>query len=120
MSVLVSDMMKQFLDEAAEQYDWVVIDTPPVALLSDANLLAAMIDVAILVVSANTTPYPLVKRAVEALGPSKVLGVVLNRAERSELVRRVRLLRLRLRLRLLLRRLAAKKKRWALPFRRRR
>jgi protein-tyrosine kinase len=85
MSALVSDMMKQFIEEATGQYDWVVIDTPPVALLSDANLLAAMIDVAVLVVGASATPYPLVRRAVEALGPSKILGVVLNRAKRSEL-----------------------------------
>ena len=82
MSALVSDMMKQFMIEAAQQYDWVVLDTPPVALLSDANLLAAMIDAAVIVISANTTPYPLVRRAVEAIGPSKVLGTVLNRAKR--------------------------------------
>ncbi len=82
---LVSPMMKQFIDEAAGHYDWVVIDTPPVALLSDANLLAAMIDLAVLVVGASRTPYPLVRRAVEALGASKILGVVLNRATRAEL-----------------------------------
>jgi hypothetical protein len=29
------------------------VDTPPVALLTDANLLAAMIDMALLVVGAN-------------------------------------------------------------------
>jgi protein-tyrosine kinase len=82
MSVLVSDMMREFMREAAQHYDWVILDTPPVALLSDANLLASMIDAAIIVVSANTTPYPLVRRAVEAIGPSKVLGTVLNRAKR--------------------------------------
>jgi capsular exopolysaccharide synthesis family protein len=86
MGALVSDTMKQFLVDAAEQFDWILIDTPPVALLPDANLLAAMIDTALLVVSANTTPYPLAMRAVEAIGPARILGVVLNRAERSELV----------------------------------
>jgi hypothetical protein len=35
-------------------------------------------------VNAKTTPYPLAMRAVEAIGASRVLGVVLNRAERSE------------------------------------
>ena len=85
MSGLVSDTMKQILTEAVEQFDWVVVDTPPVALLPDANLLAAMIDLALVVVRANSTPYPLVQRAVEAIGTSRVLGVVLNRAERSEL-----------------------------------
>ena len=41
MSVLVSDMMKQLLADATAQFDWVIIDTPPVAMLPDANLLAA-------------------------------------------------------------------------------
>jgi capsular exopolysaccharide synthesis family protein len=90
MSALVSDMMREFMREAAQQYDWVVLDTPPVALLSDANLLSAMIDAAIIVVSANTTPYPLVRRAVDAIGPSKVLGTVLNRAKRSGIAGRYR------------------------------
>jgi receptor protein-tyrosine kinase len=84
MSGLVSDTMRQLLVEAAEQFDWVVIDTPPVALLPDANLLAAMVDAALLVVSASTTPYPLVARAIEAIGASRILGVVLNRADPSE------------------------------------
>lgn len=84
MSGLVSETMKQFLAEAAEQFDWIVIDTPPVALLPDANLLAAMVDTALLVVSARTTPYPLVARAIDAIGRSRILGVVLNRAEASE------------------------------------
>jgi capsular exopolysaccharide synthesis family protein len=84
MSGLVSETMKQFLLDAADQFDWVVLDTPPVALLTDAKLLAAMIDTALLVVNAKTTPYPLAMRAVEAIGASRVLGVVLNRAERSE------------------------------------
>ena len=65
MSALVSDTMKQLLTKRREQFDWVIVDTPPVALLPDANLLAAMIDTALLVVSASTTPYPLVQRAVD-------------------------------------------------------
>jgi receptor protein-tyrosine kinase len=83
MSSLVSETMKQLLIDAAEQFDWVVIDTPPVALLPDAKLLAGMIDTALLVVGANTTPYPLAKRATEAIGASRILGVVFNRAVES-------------------------------------
>jgi capsular exopolysaccharide synthesis family protein len=84
MSLLISETMGEFLVDAAEQFDWVVLDTPPVALLPDANLLAAMIDAALLVVRANSTPYPLSVRAIEAIGTQKILGVVLNRAEKSE------------------------------------
>jgi protein-tyrosine kinase len=85
MSELVSDAMKQLLVDATAQFDWVVVDTPPVALMPDANLLASMIDGALLVVSACTTPYPLVQRAAAAIGVERIFGVVLNRADRSSL-----------------------------------
>lgn len=121
MSVLVSDMMREFMREAAQQYDWVVLDTPPVALLSDANLLSAMIDAAIIVVSANTTPYPLVRRAVEAIGPTKVLGTVLNRAKRAGLGERYRYgYGYGYGYRYKPRETQTKKKAWVFPFRRKR
>ena len=74
--------MNRLLAEASQQFDWVIVDTPPVALLPDANLLAAMIDTAVLVVSAHATPYPLVRRAIDAIGQQRILGVVLNRMAR--------------------------------------
>ena len=83
MSLLVSPAMKDLLDEACQCFDWVVVDTPPIAILPDANLLAAMIDTALLVVSAQSTPYPLAQRAALAIGPQRILGVVLNRAEHA-------------------------------------
>jgi receptor protein-tyrosine kinase len=83
MGLLVSPAMKQLIDDATESFDWVVVDTPPIAILPDANLLASMIDTTLLVVSAKSTPYPMVQRAVQAVGPNRILGVVLNRAEKS-------------------------------------
>jgi capsular exopolysaccharide synthesis family protein len=78
MSILSGPRMKKVLGEAAENFDWVIVDTPPVGLLPDANLLAAMVDGALLVVRANQTPFAAVKRAVDTLGRDKVLGVVMN------------------------------------------
>ena len=80
MSLLVSPSMKQLIEDARESFDWVILDTPPIAILPDANLLSAMIDTALLVVSADSTPYPMVQRAIDAIGAQRVLGVVLNRA----------------------------------------
>jgi capsular exopolysaccharide synthesis family protein len=80
MAGLTSNRMRYLLDEAREAFDWVIIDTPPVGLLTDANLLAAMVDGIVLVVKAGSTPYGLVRRAVDAIGAPRVLGVVLNRA----------------------------------------
>lgn len=82
-SLVTSPAMKQLLEEASTQFDWVILDTPPVGLMPDANLLAAMVDAAFVVVNAGETPYPLVKKAVDAIGLERVLGVVLNRADRS-------------------------------------
>jgi receptor protein-tyrosine kinase len=82
-SLVTSPAMKQMLEEASTQFDWVILDTPPVGLMPDANLLAAMVDAAFVVVNAGRTPYPLVKKAVDAIGVDRVLGVVLNRADRS-------------------------------------
>lgn len=80
---LTSDRMRRVLEEAARRFDWVVIDTPPVGLLPDANLLAGMVDSTLLVVQAGKTPYTLVQRAAAAIGRERILGVVLNRAEES-------------------------------------
>jgi len=86
MAGLVSDTMNRILIDATQAFDWVVVDTPPVALLPDANLLAAMIDTALLVIGANSTPYPLIQRAVEAIGEQRILGVVLNRMTQADIV----------------------------------
>jgi capsular exopolysaccharide synthesis family protein len=78
MSVLTSPRMALLLDKAASNFDWVVVDTPPVGQLIDANLLAAMVDVAVLVVEAGRTAYDMSDRAIAAIGRERVLGIVLN------------------------------------------
>ena len=83
MSGLTSGRMRRLIAEAAANFDWVIIDTPPLVLLPDANLLAAMVDAAILVIGAGKTPYKLITRAIEAVGRSRILGVVLNRVDET-------------------------------------
>jgi capsular exopolysaccharide synthesis family protein len=83
MEALTSSRMLKILDEAANVFDWIIIDTPPVGLLTDANLLAAMLDGAVFVVAAGRTPCAVVQKAVEALGRDRILGVILNRVEES-------------------------------------
>jgi receptor protein-tyrosine kinase len=87
MGALTSSRMRQVITEAAAAFDWVVLDTPPVGLMPDANLLAAMVDVAVLVVRAGATPVAAVQRATQAIGREKVLGVVLNGLDASDLTR---------------------------------
>ena len=81
MAGLTSARMRRLLDEAKQAFDWVILDTPPVMLLPDAHLLASMVEGAVLVVRAGSTPHELVKRSADAIGRARILGVVLNRAE---------------------------------------
>jgi capsular exopolysaccharide synthesis family protein len=83
MAGLASERMSLVLAEAAARFDWVILDTPPVGLLPDANLLAAKVDAIVLVVSAGATPCGLIQRAVDALGRERILGVVLNRVAKG-------------------------------------
>lgn len=85
MSVLTSERMQQVLDEARDRFDWVIVDTPPVGLLPDAHLLAAMVDGTILVIRAGATPARPITQATHVIGRDRVLGVVLNRVEESSL-----------------------------------
>jgi capsular exopolysaccharide synthesis family protein len=81
MSVLSSDRMRRVLADAGRSFDWVIVDTPPVALLSDAHLLATLVDTVVMVIRAGTTPLRAMQQAVEAVGRDRVLGVVLNCAD---------------------------------------
>ena len=78
LSGLTSPRMQKLVQEASEQYEWVIIDTPPVEAAADASLLAAIVDAIVLVVRAEHTAHGAVQRAVESLGRDRIFGVVLN------------------------------------------
>lgn len=82
---LVSDAAAQFLAQTRDHFDWVVVDTPPIVLFPDAGLFADRLDSCVMVVSAATTASAVAAAAVAAIGAARVLGVVLNRAEPSEI-----------------------------------
>ena len=85
MAALTSPRMKQLIAEARDGFDWIIVDTPPVGLLTDASLLASMVDLALLVVRAESTPFEQVQRAAEAIGRHRITGVVLNRVSKAAL-----------------------------------
>lgn len=78
LSGLTSERMRRLIAEARTKFDWVLIDTPPVSLLPDANLITANVDGVLLVVRAGKAPFQLVKRTVDTIGHEHILGVVMN------------------------------------------
>ena len=79
MAGLTSERMRNVMVEARARFDWVILDTPPVGVISDANLLASLVDGVLLVIGAGATPYAAIKRAVSEFGRERIVGVVLNR-----------------------------------------
>jgi len=68
------------LDQLRRHFRWVLIDTPPIASVTDALLLARHVDMAVLVIQHNKVDKKVVKRSLAALRKVQpnVLGAVLN------------------------------------------
>lgn len=79
--LLSSKKMSQLVQELTERYAdrYVIIDSPPPILTSEANILAKQIDGIILTVRFRKTPQKLVSNLMEMFGKEKLLGIVLNR-----------------------------------------
>jgi tyrosine-protein kinase Etk/Wzc len=78
--LLGSTAMRDVLTEAKEQFDVVLIDSPPLLAVTDAAVLATMADGAILVIRVGSTAKAAVRRAVAQLHTvhGNVVGAVLN------------------------------------------
>jgi capsular exopolysaccharide synthesis family protein len=85
LAPLASHRAREVVRDAAGQFDWVLLDTPPVGLLPDARLVASLSEGILFVIAAGTTPYTIVKRCIAELGAERIVGVVLNRVEREAL-----------------------------------
>lgn len=78
---LTSPRMRQILDEAAERFDWVILDSPPMGPAADAQFLSEMVDTVVFVVRAGRSHFAHVEKAVNAIGRERILGVILNGVE---------------------------------------
>ncbi len=78
--LLGSERMSQVLAMVAHQHDVVIIDSPPVMPVSDALLLATVVDGVVLVVNSLKTSKHHVKMAAAKLeyARAKIFGVLLN------------------------------------------
>lgn len=59
-------------------FDWVLIDSPPLLPLADAEIISRIADATILVVRRDKAPKHALKEALERVAPSKMAGFLLN------------------------------------------
>lgn len=78
--LLESDEMKNLIEELKKYYDYVIIDTPPILVISDALALTPIIDGAVLVCRHEVSYVSDISRAINTLRFSKanILGVIVN------------------------------------------
>lgn len=75
------EVIDTLLARLRSQFDFIVVDGPPVNSYADASVLASKVDGVILVVEADHTPVVEAENAKRQLGKvgARILGVVLNR-----------------------------------------
>jgi protein-tyrosine kinase len=69
---------KQLLDELGSAFDWIIVDSSPVNLVSDAVHYAHECDGVLLVVRSGVTKYEIAQRAQAEFKAGSIIGVVLN------------------------------------------
>jgi polysaccharide biosynthesis transport protein len=80
--LLASQEMRDLLDDLAKRYDYIVLDSAPVAPVSDSVALSSMVDAVVIVVGAQT-PKQIVQNTCTRLNHvgARMLGLVLNRVD---------------------------------------
>jgi len=83
--LLISEHFEQLIQEALNVYDYIIIDTPPLAIVADAFAVAKFVNHTIFVVRQNYTPRAFLKDIQEhySLGKIKDVSIVLNDTESS-------------------------------------
>lgn len=77
------ERFRNLLEKLKQEYDWVLVDSPPALSITDAQILAGMTDLVLVVARYKKTHKPMLERTLITLKRSgaRVAGVVLNSVE---------------------------------------
>lgn len=81
--ILSSNKMKLFISTCIKEYDFVLMDTPPVTLVTDAQILSSMADGVLYVVCLGKTGIEDAVKGKKLLNNvnAKILGIVMNKCK---------------------------------------
>jgi capsular exopolysaccharide synthesis family protein len=80
LELMQSGKLSALIEHLDSWFDWIIIDSPPVLPLADTSVWARLADGILLVAREGTTEKQPLKRGLQALEGSKMLGAVLNSA----------------------------------------
>ncbi|OFW39492.1 MAG: hypothetical protein A3J28_14385 [Acidobacteria bacterium RIFCSPLOWO2_12_FULL_60_22] len=78
VSLLASQSVRSVFERLRGEFDFIVVDTPPVLPIVDTHILAGLVDGVILVVRARYTRREVLERGLESFQATKLLGAVVN------------------------------------------
>ena len=81
--MLAGEKFRSLLREFREEFDLVILDTPPILPVPDAVTISEQVDAFVLIFRFGHTPYQLFRQGIDELGERKVVGVVLNGEEKK-------------------------------------
>jgi len=75
-----SEKMKSFIDTVKKRYPdrFIILDTPPISLYVESQILASICDIAILVIRYGHTTASEVQTGIDLINSDKLAGVILN------------------------------------------
>ncbi len=78
--LLASDKMRGFVEECAIRYDYVIIDTPPINTVADAQIISTYVDGVVLVCRSGNTTADALNAAIDNVkrAGGNLCGVVVN------------------------------------------
>lgn len=84
--MLASKSMTLFLEEMKNNFDYIVLDAPPVNVVADPQILSTKVDGTLLVVRAGVTKKDDVQSSISTLKKvnADIIGTVLNAVENSK------------------------------------
>ena len=83
LEMIQSGKLASIMKTLSTWFDWIVIDSPPVLPLADTSIWLRMADGVLLVTRQGVTQRKLLKRGLDGLASSKLLGTVLNGATKT-------------------------------------
>jgi len=83
LEAMQSGRLSGLMEQLTSWFDWVIIDSPPVLPLADTSVWMRMADGVLLVARHGTSEREHLKRGIEALEPTKLLGAIVNCSAKS-------------------------------------
>lgn len=82
--VLNSPQLEELINQARLRYDYIILDTPPVTLYPDTQLMSRWVDQFIVLVTAGMTTRKQLAECLDLMVPEKVLGLVFNGSQQAD------------------------------------